>query len=166
MKRGRHRIVSYRVAKLLKDVGFDWETYYRIYPDESVATSGHLEDYNAINEIEACSAPTHSDAIDWVLEEMDCFIEIDYMRINYNYGKKYKYFIINTNDEDTFGGELLYQSNESFETRNEAIEAALIELCEKTLKMIGKTYQTPKQKTEFDGIEIKTNTSKAEIIVD
>lgn len=168
--KNRNNIVSYNIAKLLKENGFDYDVYYRIYPDGKLSTCGYLKDYNNDENEEpiVCSAPTYSEAIDWILEDYKIFIEIDYLRIPYNYNKKYKYFVIDVDDEDNdFGGDVLLKSDNAFGTRNEAIEAALKKLLSKLSIASSQLLEQEKNKpTIIDGVEIKKNKEKVEIIID
>lgn len=127
-------IVSYEVAELLKKVGFDEDVYFNIYPDGTLTSNGFLCNYNKTDE-SPFSAPTYSEVVDWLLDKFGFFIEIDYIRMTYNFGKKYKYYVIDTTDENGFGGDLIIRSEESYETRNEAIEHALKKLLKKMLSL-------------------------------
>ena len=102
------------------------------------------------------------------MEDYKIFIEIDYLRIPYNYNKKYKYFVIDVDDEDNdFGGDVLLKSDNAFGTRNEAIEAALKKLLSKLSLASSQLLEQEKNKpTIIDGVEIKKNKEKVEIIID
>lgn len=165
MGKEKYNIVSYQIAKLLKKYGFSEDVYFRIYPDGSIATSGFLSNYNS-HDTEAFSAPTLSEVIDWFYEKFDIFIEIDYIRIPYNFGKKFKYFIIDISD-DSFGGDILLKSDDAFETRNEAIFYAVKKLLEnlKTFKKLEEqNTNTEKETFIFEGIEIKVKKEQIEVM--
>lgn len=165
--KNRSRIVSYDIAKLLKENGFDEEVYFRIYPDGTLATSGYLCDYNSKEDTYGFSAPTYSEVIDWFLDAYGIFIEIDYIRIPYNYDKKYKYFVIDVDDEDDdFGGDVIIRSENAYGTRDEAIEAALRGLLRKMKDAARFLKEQASKPTVVDGIEIKTNKEKVEIITE
>ena len=162
----RTNIVSYNIAKLLNDNGYNEDTYFRIYPDGSLATSGYLCDWNE-NSVGAYSAPTYSDVVDWILDKYGIFIEIDYVRISYNFGKKFKYFVIDIN-EDSFGGDVLFRSDDAFETRNKAMEVAIVKVLEKLrpLAVLQKEDKTINPKEEFivEGMEFKLKKEKIEVV--
>ena len=162
----RTNIVSYNIAKLLNDNGYNEDTYFRIYPDGSLATSGYLCDWNE-KSIGAYSAPTFSDVVDWILEKYGIFIEIDYVRISYNFGKKFKYFVIDIN-EDSFGGDVLFRSDDAFETRNKAMEVAINKTLSKLrpLCVLQKESEPTKKKEEIlvEGMEFKIKKEKIEVV--
>ena len=159
-------IVSYNIAKLLNDNGYNEDVYFRIYPDGSLATSGYLCDWNG-NFTGAYSAPTLSDVVDWILDKYGIFIEIDYVRISYNFGKKFKYFVIDTS-EDSFGGDVLFRSDDAFETRNKAMEVAITKTLEKLrpLEVLQKEDEKVDSKEEFivEGMEFKLKKEKIEVL--
>lgn len=162
----RTNIVSYNIAKLLNDNGYNEDTYFRIYPDGSLATSGYLCDWNE-KFIGAYSAPTFSDVVDWILEKYGIFIEIDYVRISYNFGKKFKYFVIDIN-EDSFGGDVLFRSDDAFETRNKAMEIAITKTLSKLrpLCVLQKESEPTEKKEEIfvEGMEFKIKKEKIEVV--
>ena len=73
--------VSLEVAKLLAEVGFDWEckTYYdtSLYRDE-IIIEDELRDYNFMNGSIIFSAPTLDVAQRWLREKWDLIITIEY----------------------------------------------------------------------------------------
>lgn len=170
MRTKKNNIVSFGIAKKLKELGFIEDVYFRIYPDGSIATSGYLCDYNSQN-TEACSAPTLSETVDWFYDNMDIFIEIDYIRMPYNYGKKFKYFVIDITDENGFGGDIIVRSDESFATKDDAIMEGIKHLLTKLEKLYA-PIETPKEAIEttkkeefsFGGVEIKVKTEKIEVM--
>ena len=70
--------VSFEVAKLLKEKGFDWDciTYYVDYEPNDVKYSMLFEN-NTTWEKRCCSAPTHQMAMKWLREEKNIFIVIE-----------------------------------------------------------------------------------------
>lgn len=170
MRTKKNNIVSYNVAKKLKDFGFNEDVYFRIYPDGSIATSGYLCDYNSKNEFNACSAPTLSETVDWIYDTFGIFIEIDYIRIPYNFGKKFKYFVIDITDENGFGGDIIVRSDDAFETKDDAIIEAINHLFNKLEKICSlhkvetKPIEVPKENFTFDGVELKVKSEKIEVV--
>lgn len=83
--------VSYEVAKLLKEKGFDWDciTYYVDSEPDNVQYSMLFEN-NTTWEKRCCSAPTLQMVCKWLREMRKVNIEIHYNR----FGENYKYLII------------------------------------------------------------------------
>ena len=129
MKNKNAYIVSYKLAELLKKIGFNDDVNHVIFPDDSIDRRESMTNWNADNEV-YCSAPTLSQAIDWIYYTYQIFIEIDYIIIQYNYGKKFIYMVIDT-DDDSFGGNVIFRSEEPFDTRYEAMENAIHKLANK-----------------------------------
>lgn len=111
--------VSYEVAKLLKDKGFD------VFGDGSYGTETEIHrEYSPFGKIRDCStskpsikgfpAPTHQMAMAWLREEKNLYIEIR-RNLNTFYFKWY----IQEGAEDRAFSEYKYESYE------EAVEAAL-----------------------------------------
>ena len=129
MKNKNAYIVSYKLAELLKKIGFNDDVNHVIFPDNSIDRRESMTNWNADNEV-YYSAPTLSQAIDWIYDTYQIFIEIDYIIIPYNYGKKFIYMVIDT-DDDSFGGNVIFRSEEPFDTRYEAMENAIHKLANK-----------------------------------
>ena len=87
-------IVTFEQAKKLKDIGFNAEVN-RYFLYERLISSDDF-DYNGINKIH-CSAPTVSEALDWIREEKGVMlaVELESKRsrlgeiIGYEYGGAY-----------------------------------------------------------------------------
>ena len=126
MKNKKAYIVSYNLAELLKRIGFNDDVDHIIFPDDSIDKCDLNTNWNESNEV-YCSAPTLSQVIDWIYDVYKIFIEIDYIILPYNYGKKFIYMVIDT-DDDSFGGNIIFRSEESFDTRYEAMENAIRKL--------------------------------------
>lgn len=166
MRTKKTNIVSYEIAKLLKENGFNEDVYFRIYPDESIATSGYLCDYNSQN-TNAYSAPTLSEVVDWIYDNFDVFIEIDYMRIPYSFDKKFKYFVVDLND-DNFGGNILFKSDDAYENKNKAITEALKKFLGKfeTVEIVKQipSNEISKEINILDNIKINVKKEKIEVL--
>lgn len=112
--------VSYEVAKLLKEKGFD-EPCYQKYDNEGYLSFNHI---GYVNNEKPCNdfcalAPTHQMAMAWLREVHKIFIEIS-VSIDLNGNYHYSYFVLNKNCE------YLRKGYTSFDwTYEEAIEAAL-----------------------------------------
>ena len=122
------------------------------------------------NTIEKFANLTLSETVDWIYDTFGIFIEIDYIRIPYNFGKKFKYFVIDITDENGFGGDIIVRSDESFETKDDAIIEAINHLFNKLEKICSlhkvetKPIEVPKENFTFDGVELKVKSEKIEVV--
>ena len=117
----KERYVSYGIAKLLKEKGFDWECYahYNLveqaFEEYSVTVISHTNKNSTLGPF-WISAPTQQMACDWLEETHGLFIKIGRsMDINSNY-----YYIYNVLDKDNTG-----QITSIRPSKEEAIESAL-----------------------------------------
>lgn len=108
--------VSYEVAKLLKEKGFDWYTYH--YYDEIGRTwfEDILCDWNHRTTPEV-SCPTQQMACDWVEKTYGFFIEIS-RSVDTNGDYHYRYGIL---DKRNF----VTRINNAYQSKENAVEAAL-----------------------------------------
>ena len=130
----RDRIVSYDIAKTLFEKGFREKVNYMVYPDNTISTTNLLYDYNSADKsedkIKTYSAPTLAEVSDWLMDNYNIFIELDYLIMSYNYNGKYKYMVIDTSNED-FGGNVLFRSENSFRTKENALLEAISKVVNK-----------------------------------
>lgn len=86
--------VSFEIAKLLKEKGFDWECigYYVDDAPNDVKYS-FLGETNSTWESRCCSAPTIQMAMAWLREVHKIFIEVS-VSIDLNGDYHYSYFIL------------------------------------------------------------------------
>ena len=107
---------SFEVAKLLKDKGFDGESY-GIYIDENTFEELDFKSSNSPEtSIYRIVTPTHQMAMKWLRK-----IHLQHIQISYLHGayREYEYAVINT-----FNGKA-YHEPVSFSSYEEAVEAAL-----------------------------------------
>ena len=117
--------VSFEIAKLLKEKGFDeycwcWyeeDGYLRESNDDFgvQSNSDHVVDDDEFN----CSAPTPQMAMKWLMEVHKIFIEIS-VSIDLNGKYHYRYFILNKECKYVIDIE-----DQMFDTYEEACEAAI-----------------------------------------
>ena len=119
--------VSYEVARLLKEKGYDRECMAYYQNDEfrpySLTRSG-LSMYNknaAPDYMNQYSAPTKAEAIDW-LESKGIVIEVQYRRLTGKYFSEIHYNKIRYKDKPS-------DLTEDYKVRLEAEEAAIIKAC-------------------------------------
>lgn len=68
--------VSFEVAKLLNEKGFNWRTQYVYTLDGTGSTPHKIGNWRAKSNIQK---PTHQMAMKWLREEKDIFIEVEYI---------------------------------------------------------------------------------------
>lgn len=97
--------VSYEVAKLLKEKGFDESSfaYYSKFDDWKILRFWRKYARNPINTFYLC-APTHQMAMAW-LREKNIHIDFYYLPIH----KKYVWSVVETKDPKGTGSEELYE---------------------------------------------------------
>ena len=105
--------VSYEVAKLLEEKGFDEKTLS--YYEDNVLCRGDWFEWNR-SPLGHISAPTHQMAMKWLRKVHSLHIQINYM---YGAYQEYDYVVINT-----FSGIRCHEPI-SFSSYEEAVEAAL-----------------------------------------
>lgn len=110
--------VSYEIAVLLKEKGFDLPTiacYYKEYKVLGfclVPTDSNNSDYTNV-----VSAPTHQEVVDWFLNKYKIFIEIRLLRNKNKF--YYTLYYLEKGDGLTLLG------TDSYETPFDAMEAAI-----------------------------------------
>ena len=115
--------VSFEVAKLLKEKGFDWECIGYYVDDESNEVKySFLGETNSTWENRCCSAPTHQMAMKWLREIHNYAISICLDSYVVPFDNQYYILIRRRKDKyETIGPcEQVY-----FDTYEEAVEAAL-----------------------------------------
>ena len=156
-------LVSFELAKLLKNNGFNEEVKFRVYPDGMIASSSFLKNYN--EEYNLFSAPTIYEAVDWVEENFNVFIEVVYQQRNFDMGNKLVFSVIDI-EKDQFDGNILIHSRHCYKTKKEAYLNAMIQYLTKygrEKEMEQKEKPLPTVKEEI-GIDIKQKKNKFEII--
>ena len=123
----KERYVSYDIAKLLKEKGFDWRVFN--FYDEHGIFSEHIGsvytlynwNYPTKDEYgsQYCSAPTQQMAIDW-LEEWGIIVEIGGYSVDTNGNPHYGWCVLNKKAQY-----LVLRGQYYEDSRNEAVEAAL-----------------------------------------
>ena len=121
----KEQYVSFKVAQLLKDKGFDWDCYgsYNLVEqalDEcSVTVISHTNKNSTLGEF-WISAPTQQMACDWVEKTYGFFIEVSrHIDINGNY----HYFYMILDKECKYASSGTHDNN--YPSKYEAIESAL-----------------------------------------
>ena len=111
--------VSYEVAKLLKEKGFNIPIHTFYNPRKSTMMVKYDPCLIDRNVGVAVSAPTHQMAIKWLREVHNIYIEIT-MDIPYNFdkGHVFRYSIYDENID-------LLHEEDDFQTYEEAVEAAI-----------------------------------------
>lgn len=122
----KEAFISFEIAKLLKEKGFDESTYafYVPYEDGDVKfiISKYEEKFNTVTDHPwLISAPTHQMALKWLREEKNIHIDFYYLPIH----KKYMWSVVETKDPKGTGSEELYE---------DAVETALKYCLEKLIK--------------------------------
>lgn len=117
--------VSFEVAKLLKEKGFDWECIgYYVDDEPNDIKYSFLGETNSTWESRCCSAPTHQMAMKWLREVYK--LEV---RSTYDYDKDSWWGNINPMFEETDENTNVYQKALRFDYQGksyeEAVEAAL-----------------------------------------
>lgn len=112
--------VSYEVAKLLKEKGYDRECISYYYDNCREVDYSFCGERNSTWEERCISAPTKAEAIDW-LESKGITIDIHWIRFNDN--RRWNYSIFNSTC-DIIDAKYIYP------TRLEAEEAAIIKALE------------------------------------
>ena len=110
--------VSFEVAKLLKEKGFDtpvWTRYENDYDGNNEVIFGDKYDWNN-SPMGQISAPTHQMAMKWILEKYNVSIEVSALKRNYWVYTIYK--ILDNKVKE------LYNDGE-FKSHEKAVEAAL-----------------------------------------
>ena len=122
--------VSFEVAKLLKEKGFD-EECYQIYDDEGYLSFNHVGYINSEkpNEDFYALAPTHQMAMAWLREEKNIFIVIEPHAYDYINEKNKSYTC------SLWVGDNYYEYIESrdYPSYEEAVEVALKYVLEKLI---------------------------------
>lgn len=113
--------VSYEVAKLLKEKGYDRECISYYYDDGKEIDYSFCGERNSTWEERCVSAPTKAEAIDW-LEDKGIMIDIHW--IGFVDSRKWNYSIFNCSTYDRI--DTMY----NYLTRLEAEEAAIIKALE------------------------------------
>lgn len=110
--------VSFNIARLLKEKGFDWECigYYVDY-EPNIVHYSFCGETNSTWESRCCSAPTHQVAMKWLREEHHIHIGI-----NPTSRKGYYATIYDVADFDDYG---IFSRTECFFHAEEAVEAAI-----------------------------------------
>ena len=112
----KEQLVSFEVAKLAKDVGFNLKTHYC-----------YLDEYNFkpfIEKVKCMSAPTQSLIQKWLRETYSIYISIKtHLNLDGKYLFSFNYYLNNK----------IVKNNKRFKTYEEALENGLIE-CLKHLK--------------------------------
>ena len=154
----RTKIVSFKLASLLKDNGYDDDTYFRINKDGMLATCGFLMNYNEDKLL--FSAPTVSEAVDWAEDKYNIFIEVNYQQIDHSFENKFMYIVYDV-EKEPFDGNMILESSKKFETKNKALEHTLI----KFLSTRAKSYIKAQIKSvkEEIGIDVEINSKKISI---
>jgi hypothetical protein len=117
--------VSFEVAKLLKEKGFNWDciTYYVDSEPDDVKYSMLFEN-NTTWEERCCSAPTHQMAMKWLREVHHYYIQI--MLDSWALGDHSGYYVVIQKTDSDF--EMMLQDavdDVFYQTYEEAVEAAL-----------------------------------------
>lgn len=86
--------VSFEVAKLLKEKGFDEPCFY-YYKDKVLMFSPFLKGRNSY-QTDTYSAPTHQMAISWLREVYGLHIWVEYSRFDFNKEHPYLWNIVET----------------------------------------------------------------------
>ena len=121
----KERYVSYNIAKLLKEKGFDWEcnTYWGKAMNGSIVIGfeEHPVNFNKtrFSTVTDISAPTQQMAIDW-LEEWGIIVEIGGYSVDTNGNPHYGWCVLNKKAQY-----LVLRGQYYEDSRNEAVEAAL-----------------------------------------
>lgn len=114
--------VSYEVAKLLKEKGFDWdcEHYYKLNGEivRTFHTNGSYHINSSVLYEHQCLAPTQAMAMKWLREKHNLFIWISLRRPNMGLPYCYELHSIST-------GEVIHIGGFNFGTYEQAVEAAL-----------------------------------------
>ena len=113
--------VSLEVARLLKEKGYDRECISYYYDNCREINYSFCGERNSTWEERCVSAPTKSEAIDW-LESNGIMIDINWIRFNEN--RRCDYSIFNCSNCYIIDSKYIYS------TRLEAEEAAIIEALE------------------------------------
>ena len=96
----KERYVSYEVAKLLRDKGFDEDCIgYYVNDEPDDVKYSFLCETNSIWEARCCSAPTQSMACDWLTENYKIYIDVSFVS-----GKGYVGTICDISDFDNAFG--------------------------------------------------------------
>ena len=119
--------VSFEVAKLLKDKGFNGKCRY-YYPDSHTQLISYVDcTQSQMFGNDACIAPTHQMAMAWLREEKNIFISIsngNHCKFDKNISSETVYYFFSiTNSYGVYKEE--EQCFDEFKTYEEAIEAAL-----------------------------------------
>lgn len=122
-------IVSFELAKLLKEIGFNWKTH-TYYDDMGESTANlfkaECKDRNTLcKSIGLISAPTLSLAQRWFREIHNIDIE---PRLSNQKVKSY-YFSIQSYDKNLLFRKELAHTNRRFSSYEKALEAGLLEAC-------------------------------------
>ena len=116
----KERYVTFKVAQLLKDKGFDWPCRAYWHEDNKELIESQSQ-YHLRNITNPCwfgnTAPTQQMACDWVEETYGFFIEIS-RSIDLNGDYLYRYAIL---DKRNFVSKL----NHIYKSKEDAVEAAL-----------------------------------------
>lgn len=112
--------VSYEVAKLLKEKGYDRECISYYYDDGKEIDYSFCGERNSTWEERCVSAPTKAEAIDW-LDENGIVIEISSIRNN-----KWRFSLYR---DGFFFYDSWIHNRVDYSTRLEAEEYAIIEAC-------------------------------------
>jgi hypothetical protein len=124
----KDKIVSFKVAKLAKEKGFDWKTLYRYQGNKDCIVGGSLYNHNSKEEqdlwsIILLSAPTQFLLQKWLREEKKLHISIDSLCDNDKDLSNF-YWMYDIKNNSTF---FLEKSGINFKTYEEALEQALEE---------------------------------------
>lgn len=120
--------VSYEIAKLLKELGFDWECNYH-YANSNMLCHGFCNNDPIFKVI--MSAPTLSVAQRWLREVKDIYLDID---THFNSSGVWFSYVINIFDSDAKFGihSNCLGAGHPFNTYEEALEVGI----KKALEMI------------------------------
>lgn len=95
--------VSFEVAKLLKEKGFDEPCVSKYCTDGSFDRALFHYKNSEINK-DACNAPTHQMAMKWLREKYHLHIWIDYSRLDCDEKQPYLWNIVETKIDGNYWG--------------------------------------------------------------
>lgn len=113
--------VSYEIAKLLKEKGFDWDCEHYYKPNGEIVRTLHTESSRHINSSvlyeHQCLAPTQQMACKWLIETHNIHIEPHFLRASGDYVYDIIHSPLELDDIHSFPT--------VFNTKEDAVEAAL-----------------------------------------
>lgn len=114
---------DYKLAKLLKEIGYDDETLFNINEHDVLSGNGFLINWNQYPI--KFSAPTLTEVCDWLYEKFKIFIIPDYYRATCYNHNKFTCAALDLNKE-AYDGDMIYITKEKYETKYDAIYETLL----------------------------------------